>query len=98
MASPPDGSLCAAETGNGLLVCIVVLADSRSGKLPTRQQFMDDMAAIFNAGEDSGFEKEPEQMGLFNAPEKPKQAKLADLKAITIDELVNEPRLGLVAK
>ena len=67
-------------------------------KLPTRQQFMDDMAAIFNAGEDSGFEKEPEQIGLFNAPEKPKQAKLADLKPITIDELVNEPRIGLAAK
>ena len=67
-------------------------------KLPTRQQFMDDMAAIFNAGEDSGFEKEPEQMELFNAPAKPKQAKLADLKPITIDELVSEPRQALAAK
>jgi hypothetical protein len=66
-------------------------------KLPTRQQFMDDMAAIFNAGEDSGFEKEPEQMGLFNAPAKPKQAKLADLKPITIDELLQEPRLNLAS-
>jgi hypothetical protein len=66
-------------------------------KLPTRQQFLDDMAEIFNAGEESGFEKEPEQMGLFNAPSKPKQAKLADLKPITIDELLQEPRLNLVS-
>ena len=66
-------------------------------KLPTRQQFMDDMAAIFNAGEESGFEKEPEQMGLFKAPEKPKQAKLADLRPITIGELLQEPRLHMAA-
>ena len=66
-------------------------------QLPTRQKFMYDMAAIFNAGEDTGFEKGPEQMGLFNAAQKPKQAKLADLKPITIDELLQEPRLNLAS-
>lgn len=66
-----------------------------AGKLPTRQQFLEDIAEIFNAGEDAGFEKEPEQIGLFTSPEKPKQAKLADLKPITIDELLQEPRLNL---
>jgi hypothetical protein len=64
-------------------------------KLPTRQQFMDDMAAIFNAGEDFGFEKDPEQIKMFDTPQKPKQSKLADLKLISIDELLQEPRLKL---
>ncbi len=71
----------------------------QAGQLPTRQQFLDDMAAIF-AG-DSGFEKPPEQLTLDAAlvPAAPRQARLADVPTPSVDDLCERnPRLRLAAE
>ncbi len=65
-------------------------------KLPTRKQYMDDLANIFAAGDDSGFERPPEQLGLFETP-KLKQTRFGDIKSFTINDLIrNNLRLEKV--
>jgi hypothetical protein len=68
-------------------------------KLPTRQEFLNDIAAIF-AGRESGFEKPPEQLALDAAlTPAPKQTHLADVQAANVDELCQQnPRLRLAAE
>jgi hypothetical protein len=66
-----------------------------ANQLPSRQQFLEDIAAIFTAGEESGFEKPPEQLELFGTAQL-KQTGFADLKPLTLNNLyVANPRLAL---
>lgn len=67
--------------------------------LPTRAQFLSDIADIF-AGAESEFERAPEQIGLLDDASAtfstPKQAHFADLKPTNVDELLTtNPRLKL---
>jgi hypothetical protein len=67
-----------------------------SAKLPTRQQFLEDIAAIFAASEETGFKKTPEQLGLFSVA-RPKPARFTELISVTLDNLcATNPRLNLV--
>ena len=65
-------------------------------KLPTRQQFLEDIAAIFAAGEEAGFEKEPEQLGFFETQQS-KQSRFSDLNPFTLNDVyANNPRLKIL--
>ena len=64
-------------------------------KLPTRKQFIDDLADIFAAGDDSGFEGLPEQLNLFDKPNV-KQLGFGQVKSSIPTNLVHEnPRIAL---
>lgn len=71
---------------------------SHSGLLPERSNFLEDISVIFMAGEDTGYEyePEPEQQDLFKTSAN-KQTRLPDLKPVTLNELISSnPSLELV--
>jgi hypothetical protein len=92
----PTGPLARLKLAMDYWCALWFWSISEAGKLPTRKEFLKDFAAIFSAGEDSGFESTPEQLDLFETP-KPTQTHFGDIKSFTINDLVHDnPRLGVV--
>ncbi len=70
-----------------------------AGDLPERQEFLNDLNGIFAGVEGSGFEKPPEQLGLFDDAPAPKQSHFADLKPASVADLCAQNlRLKLAAE
>jgi hypothetical protein len=65
-------------------------------KLPTRQQFLDDLAGILR-GAESEYQRPPQQRSLFDEPAAPQQERLSDLAPVSVEALCQEnERLAIV--